>query len=115
MSSLLAITAILSPPLPETSRARLRGGRAPLLAVGPTLEGDGTVSTVAEPRAPQVSRTVRVVSEVLVAGAAGTLAGALGGYLGCVGSLSVHDTCSEGTVAAGLLSGFGLAVAAGCR
>ena len=56
-------------------------------------------------------RTVRVVSEVLVAGAAGTLTGALGGYLGCISSLSAKDSCSEGTVAAGLLSGFGLAVA----
>jgi hypothetical protein len=46
-----------------------------------------------------------------VAGAAGTLTGALGGYLGCIGSLSANDSCSEGNVAAGLLSGFGLAVA----
>lgn len=114
MSSLLAITAIvLAVPPGDVPRAGSEAVEHPLLAVGPTLEGDSTVSKVAEPRAPQASRTIRVVSEVLVAGAAGTVAGALGGYLGCVGSLSVHDTCSEGTVAAGLLSGFGLAVAAG--
>jgi len=113
VSSLLAITAVLLAAAPgDVPRAGSESVGHPLLATGPTVEGESTVRAAAEPRAPQSSRTVRVVSEVLVAGAAGTLTGALGGYLGCIGSLSVHDSCSEGTVAAGLLSGFGLAVAA---
>lgn len=114
MPSLLAITALLVAAAPaDVPRAGTEVAEHPLLAVGPGLESDSTVRAVAEPRPAQPSRTVRVISEVLVAGAAGTLTGALGGYLGCVGSLSGHDSCSEGTVAAGLLSGFGLAVAAG--
>jgi hypothetical protein len=113
VSSLLAITAVLLAAAPgDVPRAGAEGVEHPLLAVGASIEGDSTVHAVAESRAPQTSRTVRVVSEVLVAGAAGTLTGALGGYIGCIGSLSVHDSCSEGPVAAGLLSGFGLAVAA---
>jgi len=113
VSSLLAITAVLLAASPgDVPRAGSEAVEHPLLAVGVSVEGDSTVHSVAEPRPAQASRTVRVVSEVLVAGAAGTLTGALGGYLGCLGSLSGHDSCSEGTVAAGLLSGFGLAVAA---
>ncbi|HVP61797.1 MAG TPA: hypothetical protein VMT11_14635 [Myxococcaceae bacterium] len=113
MSSLLAVTTILLAAAPgDVPRAGSEAVEHPLLAVGPSVEADSTVRAVAEPRAPRASRTVRVVSEVLVAGAAGTLTGALGGYLGCIGSLSVHDSCSEGTVAAGLLTGFGLSVAA---
>ena len=114
MSTLLALSVMLLVAAPgDVPRAGSESAEHPLLAVAPTVEGDNTVHAVAEPRAHQASRTVRVVSEVLVAGAAGTVAGALGGYLGCLGSLSSHDSCSEGTVAAGLLSGFGLAVAAG--
>ncbi len=114
MSTLLAISITLLVRAPgDVPLAGSESVEHPLLAVGPTVEGDSTVHAVAEPRPHQASRTVRVVSEVLVAGAAGTVTGALGGYLGCLGSLSSHDSCSEGTVAAGLLSGFGLAVAAG--
>ena len=113
MSSLLAISAVLLAAAPaDVPRAGSEAVEHPLLAIGTSVEGESTVRAVAEPQTPRTSRTVRVVSEVLVAGAAGTLTGALGGYLGCIGSLSVHDSCSEGTVAAGLLSGFGLAVAA---
>ena len=82
----------------------------PLLALADPA-GNSMVRTAAEPKAPQASRTVRILSEVLVAGAAGTLTGAVGGYLGCIGSLSSESSCSEGTVAAGLMTGFGLAVA----
>jgi hypothetical protein len=111
MPTLLALTTLVLTAAPgDVPRAGAEALEHPLLAVG-TATGDNTVQAVAETRAPQTSRTVRVVSEVLVAGAAGTLTGALGGYLGCIGSLSANDSCSEGTVAAGLLSGFGLAVA----
>ena len=111
MSTLLAITSLLLTAAPgDVPRAGAETVEHPLLAVG-TVSGDSTVQAVAEPRAVPPSRTVRVVSEVLVAGAAGTLTGALGGYLGCIGSLSSQNNCSEGTVAAGLLSGFGVAVA----
>jgi hypothetical protein len=113
VSSLLAITAVLLAAAPgDVPRAGSEAVEHPLIALAPSIEGDSTVHAVAERPPAQASRTVRVVSEVLVAGAAGTLTGALGGYLGRIGSLSVHDSCSEGTVAAGLLSGFGLAVAA---
>jgi hypothetical protein len=112
MSSLLAVTAVLLAAAPgDVPRAGAESVEHPLLAVA-SLQGETTVGAVAEPPRPQPSRTVRVVSEVLVAGAAGTLTGALGGYIGCIGSLSVHDSCSEGTVAAGGLTGFGVAVAA---
>jgi hypothetical protein len=110
--SLLVTTAVLAAAPGDVPRAGAGPEESPLLAVAPAVEGDSSVRAVVEPPRPQPSRTVRVVSEVLVAGAAGTLTGALGGYLGCIGSLSVHDSCSEGTVAAGALSGFGLAVAA---
>src|SRR5215472_10816449 len=114
MSTLLAVTALVLAAAPgDVPRAGAETVEHPLLAVGTTAtSGDTTVQAVAETHPGPTPRTVRVVSEVLVAGAAGTLTGALGGYLGCIGSLSAHDTCSEGTVAAGLLSGFGLAVAA---
>ena len=113
MSTLLAITTLVLSAAPgDVPRAGSEKLEHPLLAAGPSTAGDTTVQAVAAPRSATTSRTVRVVSEVLVAGAAGTLTGALGGYLGCLGSLSTHDSCSEGTVAAGLLSGFGLAVAA---
>lgn len=112
MSTLLAITTLVLTATPgDVPRAGSETVEHPLLAVGSTTSGDTTVQAVAETRPGPTPRMVRVVSEVLVAGAAGTLTGALGGYLGCIGSLSVHDSCSEGTVAAGLLSGFGLAVA----
>src|SRR5678816_3352213 len=112
MSTLLAITSLFLAAAPgDVPRAGAESLEHPLLAVGPAVAGDTTVQAVAEPRAAPTSRMVRVASEVLVAGAAGTLTGALGGYLGCIGSLSAQDSCSEGTVAAGLLSGFGLAVA----
>jgi len=71
-----------------------------------------TLRVAAEPPPPRASRTIRVVSEVLVAGAAGTLTGALSGYLGCIPSLSSKDSCADGTLAAGGLTGFGVAVAA---
>ena len=112
MSSLLAITAVLLTAAPgDVPRAGSESAEHPLLAVT-SLQGETTIGTVAEPPRPQTSRTVRVVSEVLVAGAAGTLTGALGGYVGCIGSLSAQNSCSEGTVAAGGLTGFGVAVAA---
>jgi hypothetical protein len=112
MPTLLAFTTLILTVSPgDVPRAGTEALEHPLLAVGTTTTGDSTVQAVAEPRGAPTSRTVRVVSEVLVAGAAGTLTGALGGYLGCIGSLSANDSCSEGTVAAGLLSGFGLAVA----
>ena len=112
MSPLLALTTALLAATPgDVPRAGSETVEHPLLAVGTTTP-DTTVQAVAETKAGPTPRTVRIVSEVLVAGAAGTLTGALGGYLGCIGSLSSHDSCSEGTVAAGLLSGFGLAVAA---
>jgi len=113
MSTLLTVTTLLlAASSGDVPRAGSESVDHPLLAVGATTSSDITVQAVAETRPGPTPRTVRVVSEVLVAGAAGTLTGALGGYLGCIGSLSVHDSCSEGTVAAGLLSGFGLAVAA---
>jgi len=112
MSSLLAVTAVLLASAPgDVPRAGSESAEHPLLTVA-SLQGEIAVGTVAEPPRPQPSRTVRVVSEVLVAGAAGTLTGALGGYLGCIGSLSAQNSCSEGTVAAGGLTGFGVAVAA---
>src|SRR5262245_52167733 len=114
MSTLLAFTAatlVFAAAPSDVPRAGAETVEHPLLAVGETTRVDTTVQAVAETRPGPTPRTVRVVSEVLVAGAAGTLTGALGGYLGCIGSLSAHDSCSEGTVAAGLLSGFGLAVA----
>ncbi len=111
MSLLLAITtATLAATPGDVPLAGSEAVEHPLLALADPI-GTSTVQTVAEPRAAQPSRTVRVISEVLVAGAAGTLTGALGGYLGCIGSLSSESSCSEGTVAAGLVSGFGLAVA----
>src|SRR5262245_54154402 len=113
MSILLVITSLVLTDAPgDVPRAGSETVEHPLLAVAQATSGDTTVQAVAETRAGPTPRTVRIVSEVLVAGAAGTLTGALGGYLGCIGSLSVHDSCSDGTVAAGLLSGFGLAVAA---
>ena len=111
--SLLAVTTLLIAAAPgDVPRAGTESLEHPLLAVSGGVEADSTVHAVAEAPRPQASRTVRVVSEVLVAGAAGTLTGALGGYVGCIGSLSSQNSCSEGTVAAGLLTGFGLAVAA---
>ncbi len=113
MFPLLALTTLLLAAAPgDVPRAGSETVEHPLLAVGTATPSDTTVQAVAETRAGPTPRTVRIVSEVLVAGAAGTLTGALGGYIGCIGSLSAHDSCSEGTVAAGLLSGFGLAVAA---
>jgi len=112
LPSLLLTTALVTAVPGDVPRAGASPDELPLLAVVAPPQEDGAVHAVAEPPKPPVSRTVRVVSEVLVAGAAGTLTGALGGYLGCVGSLSSHDSCSDGTVAAGALSGFGLAVAA---
>jgi len=112
MSTLLAVTTLLLTAAPgDVPRAGSESVEHPLLAVDTTPSTDTTVQAVAETHPGPTPRTVRVVSEVLVAGAAGTLTGALGGYLGCIGSLSTHDSCSEGTVAAGLLTGFGLAVA----
>lgn len=112
MSTLLAVTTLLLTAAPgDVPRAGADAAEHPLLAVETVTGNDTTVQAVAETRPGPTPRTVRVVSEVLVAGAAGTLTGALGGYLGCIGSLSAKDSCSEGTVAAGLLSGFGLAVA----
>ena len=111
MILLLAITTTTLAAAPaDVPRAGSEAVENPLL-VRADPAGTSTVRTVVEPAAPQASRTVRVISEVLVAGAAGTLTGALGGYLGCIGSLSSESNCSEGTVAAGLVTGFGLAVA----
>jgi hypothetical protein len=110
MSTLLAISSLLLAAAPDVPRAGSEALEHPLL-VAQAPVGDTTVHAVAEPRSAPTPRTVRVISEVLVGGAAGTVAGALGGYLGCIGSLSAQNSCSEGTVAAGLLSGFGLGVA----
>ena len=111
MSLLLAVTtAALTAAPGDVPRAGSESLDHPLLTLADPV-GTSTVHTVAEPQPQQTSRTVRVISEVLVAGAAGTLTGALGGYLGCIGSLSSESSCSEGTVAAGLVTGFGLAVA----
>ena len=85
---------------------------APVLASASADPEPYTLRVAAEPPPPTASRTVRVVSEVLVAGAAGTLTGALSGYLGCIPSLSSKNSCSDGTLAAGGLTGFGVAVAA---
>ena len=112
MPTLLAVTTLLLAAAPsDVPRANAEAVEHPLLAVDTVTGTDTTVQAVSETRPGPTPRTVRVVSEVLVAGAAGTLTGALGGYLGCIGSLSAKNSCSEGTVAAGLLSGFGLAVA----
>ncbi len=111
MMLLLAITTTLAAAPADVPRAGSEALEHPLLVLADP-GGTSTVRTVVEPAAPQASRTVRVITEVLVAGAAGTLTGALGGYLGCIGSLSSESSCSEGTVAAGLVTGFGLAVAA---
>ena len=95
MSTVLAITTVVLAAAPgDVPRAGSERVEHPLLAVGAPAAGETTVQAVAERRSPPPSRTVRVVSEVLVAGAAGTLTGALGGYLGCIGSLSVHDSCA---------------------
>jgi hypothetical protein len=113
MSTLLALTTLLLTAAPgDVPRAGTESLDHPLLVVAQAPTAEATVQAVSETKGRPAPRTVRVVSEVLVAGAAGTLTGALGGYLGCIGSLSKNDSCSEGTVAAGLLSGFGLAVAA---
>lgn len=111
MSTLLAISSLLLAVAPDVPRAGSEGLDHPLLVVAQAPTGDTTVQAVAESGSAPTPRTVRVISEVLVAGAAGTLTGALGGYLGCIGSLSAQNNCSEGTVAAGLLTGFGLGVA----
>lgn len=111
MSTLLAISSLLLAAAPDVPRAGSEALEHPLLVVAQAPTGDTTVQAVAESRSAPTARTVRVISEVLVAGAAGTLTGALGGYLGCIGSLSAQNNCSEGTVAAGLLTGFGLGVA----
>jgi hypothetical protein len=110
MSTLLAISSLLLAAAPDVPRAGSEALDHPLLVAQAPI-GDTTVHAVAEPRSAPTPRTVRVISEVLVGGAAGTVAGALGGYLGCIGSLSAQNSCSEGTVAAGLLTGFGLGVA----
>jgi hypothetical protein len=112
MFSFLLTAAVLTA-APDDAPLASRDLTAPVLASAPTpVEETYTLRAAAEPPPPRASRTVRVVSEVLVAGAAGTLTGALGGYLGCLGSLSAKESCSDGTVAAGALTGFGIAVAA---
>jgi hypothetical protein len=110
---ILLATASLLATAPPDDVPRHLPALAPILASAPgATDGEVSVRAIVEPPSQPTSRTVRVISEVLVAGAAGTLTGALGGYLGCLGSLSARNTCSDGTVAAGALSGFGLAVAA---
>jgi hypothetical protein len=107
------VTAVLAAEPVDVPRAAQASEAQPVLVgTAPDLQPETTVRTTAEAPPAAPSRTVRVVSEVLVAGAAGTLTGVLGGYLGCLGSLSSEDSCSDGTVAAGALTGFGLAVAA---
>jgi len=82
MGTLLAVTTALLLSSPgDVPRAGSESLEHPLL-VSSAAGGETVVQAVAQPRGPQSSRTVRVVSEVLVAGAAGTLTGALGGYLG---------------------------------
>ena len=109
----LLVAAVLAAEPVDVPRAAPIAEAVPVgLSAAPGLQPDSTVRATAEAPPAPVSRTVRIVSEVLVAGAAGTLTGALGGYLGCLGSLSSKESCSDGTVAAGALSGFGLAVAA---
>ena len=112
MFSLLLTSVVLSAAPDDAPLASREITPAVVASAEPGVETTYTLKTAAEPPPPRASRTVRVVSEVLVAGAAGTLTGALGGYLGCLGSLSAKDHCSDGTVAAGALTGFGLAVAA---
>jgi hypothetical protein len=58
-------------------------------------------------------RAERIAIELLVAGAAGVGAGAVGGYFGCLASQSPNgQTCSTGTIAAVGLTTYGLTVAA---
>jgi len=107
----LLLTAVLGA-APADAPLASRDLAVPVLVAASTDPEPYTLRVEAAPPPPRASRTVRVVSEVLVAGAAGTLTGALSGYLGCIPSLSSKDSCSDGTLAAGALTGFGLAVAA---
>jgi len=112
MLTLLVAAVLVAEPV-DVPRASPLPEAAPVhLSAAPDLQAESTVRATAEAPPAPASRTVRVLSEVLVAGAAGTLTGALGGYIGCAGSLSAKESCSDGTVAAGALTGFGLAVAA---
>jgi hypothetical protein len=109
-SLLLTATVLTAAPADAPLLASSLG--APMVASASTEPEPYSLRVAAEPPPPRTSRTVRVVSEVLVAGAAGTLTGALSGYLGCIPSLSSKDSCADGTLAAGGLTGFGVAVAA---
>jgi hypothetical protein len=66
------------------------------------------------PPAPlPTARAERVAIELLVAGAAGVGAGAMGGYFGCLASQSPNgQTCSTSAVAAVGLTSFGVTIAA---
>jgi hypothetical protein len=112
MFSVLITSLVLGAAPSDAPLASLELGAPQVASAEPGVDTSYTLRTAAEPPPPRASRTVRVISEVLVAGAAGTLTGALGGYLGCLGSLSAKEHCSDGTVAAGALTGFGVAVAA---
>ena len=109
MSTLLAITTAVVLAAGDVPRAGTESVPLPALALADPGADTGVHASV-EPAPPQTSRTVRIVSEVLIGGAAGTLAGGLGGWLGCLGSTS-QGSCSQGTTAAGLVTGFGLGVA----
>jgi hypothetical protein len=109
MSTLLVLTTAVVLAAGDVPRAGAEPVDGAPLVLAQSLT-DATVQARAETGAPQTSRAVRVVTEVLVAGAAGTLAGGLGGWLGCTASTS-QGSCSQGTTAAGLVSGFALGVA----
>jgi hypothetical protein len=78
----------------------------------PTLPPTALAQLPAAPPAP-TDRAVRIAIEVLVAGAAGVGAGALGGYVGCLATPSNNgQSCSTGAIAAVGLTTYGLTLAA---
>ena len=101
MFSLLLTTVVLTA-LPEDAPVASPELGAPVLANAGGPETTYTLKTVAEPPPPKASRTSGGLGCWLPA--AGTLTSALGGYLGCLARCR-RRSCSDGTVAAGGLTG----------
>jgi hypothetical protein len=88
-------------------------GQAPPPSDAPTRQAAALVQGPPPLPPPPTDAAARVAIELLVAGAAGVGAGAVGGYFGCLASQSPNgQTCSTATVAAAGLSAFGLTIAA---
>jgi hypothetical protein len=103
LSSFFAAALVLtvSPDVPATPPAD-----------APTLPPTA-VAQVPPARPAPTDRAARIAIELLVAGAAGVGAGAVGGYFGCLASQSPNgQTCSTATIAAVGLTTYGLTIAA---